>query len=90
MQLIRLGIMVPSRVLRPFLVAPEVPAERVQALRTAFEATMKDQELLADAQKSQIELDPISGQEAERLIKELFAMPDNIKTKLKQITDKQI
>jgi tripartite-type tricarboxylate transporter receptor subunit TctC len=89
-QLIRLGIMVPSRILRPFLVAPEVPAERVHALREAFDATMKDKDFIADAEKSQLELDPITGQEAERLIRELFEMPENIKAKLKQINDKQI
>jgi tripartite-type tricarboxylate transporter receptor subunit TctC len=86
-QLIRLGIMVPSQVLRPFLVAPEVPAERVQALRQAFDATMKDKEFLADAEKAKLELAPISGQEVEKLIRDLAAMPDPLKVKLKQIVE---
>jgi tripartite-type tricarboxylate transporter receptor subunit TctC len=86
-QLIRLGIMIPSRVLRPFLVAPEVSAERAQALRQAFEATMQDKEFLADAEKAKLELAPISGEEVERLIRDLAAMPDNLKAKLKQITN---
>jgi tripartite-type tricarboxylate transporter receptor subunit TctC len=88
-ELIRLGIMVPSKILRPFLVAPEVPAERAQALRQAFDTTMKDKDFVADAEKSQLELAPLSGQEAEQAIRLLFEMPENIKTRLKQITDKQ-
>jgi tripartite-type tricarboxylate transporter receptor subunit TctC len=86
-QLIRLGIMVPSQVLRPFLVAPEVPADRVQALRQAFDTTMKDKEFLADAEKAKLELAPISGQEVEKLIRDLAAMPDPLKVKLKQIVE---
>jgi tripartite-type tricarboxylate transporter receptor subunit TctC len=89
-ELIRLGIMVPSKILRPFLIAPEVPAERSQALRQAFDATMKDKDFVADAEKSQLELAPLSGQEAEQAIRQLFEMPENIKTRLKQITDKQV
>jgi tripartite-type tricarboxylate transporter receptor subunit TctC len=89
-ELIRLGIMVPSKILRPFLIAPEVPAERSQALRQAFDATMKDKDFVADAEKSQLELAPLSGQEAEQAIRQLFEMPESIKTRLKQINDKQV
>src|SRR5690606_1474566 len=65
-QLIRLGIMVPSRIERPFVVAPEVPAERAQALRRAFAATMQDGEFRAEAEKSKLALEPLSGEEVEQ------------------------
>ena len=42
---------------------PGVPADRVQALRRAFDATMKDKEFLADANKLKLEIDPITGEQ---------------------------
>ena len=46
---------------RPFLAPPGVPADRVAALRKAFMDTMKDKEFLAEAEKAQLEITPISG-----------------------------
>jgi tripartite-type tricarboxylate transporter receptor subunit TctC len=89
-QLIRLGIIVPGKIIRPFMIAPEVPADRSQALRQAFAAAMKDPELLQEAEKSQLDINPIAGEEAEKLIRDLWAMPEGLKTKLKQINEKQI
>lgn len=89
-QLIRLGIILPGRIIRPFMVAPEVPADRAQALRQAFAASLKDPELLADAEKSQLEINPVPGEEVEKLIRDIFAMPEGLKTRLKQINEKQI
>ncbi len=66
---------------RPFAVAPEVPAARVAALRKAFEDTMKDPALLADAKKRKLDVDWISGNEVEAAIKEAFAMPKAISTR---------
>jgi len=70
-QLIRLGIMVPSKIERPFLVAPEVPRERALALRQAFKATMDDPEFRADTDKSKLLVAPISGEEIEQAIRDL-------------------
>lgn len=88
--LIRLGIIVPSNILRPFVVAPEVPADRVAALRQAFADTLKDPEFLADATKAKLELNPLTGEEVQKLIGDLFAMPDSLKTKLRQINERKI
>jgi len=44
---------------RPYFLPPGVPAERVNALRRAFDATMKDKEFLADAQKISLDVDPL-------------------------------
>jgi tripartite-type tricarboxylate transporter receptor subunit TctC len=88
-QLIRLGIIIPSKILRPYFVAPEVPADRAAALRDAFAATMNDAEFRADAEKAKLDLAPIAGEDAERLIRELFAMPDELKVRLRQINDKE-
>ena len=47
---------------------PGVPAERVQALRRAFDATMKDKEFLADAIKLKLEIDPLTGEQVDAVI----------------------
>ena len=89
-QLIRLGIMVPSRIERPFVVAPEVPTERAQALRRAFAATMQDSEFRAEAEKARLALAPLSGEEVEQAIRDLFAMPDSIRQRLKAVAEQKV
>src|SRR5262249_925484 len=60
---------------RPYMLAPGVPEERVQALRQAFMATMRDEALLAEAQRIGIVIDPISGEELQALAEKIFATP---------------
>ena len=60
---------------RPYLTAPDVPAERVATLRKAFMGTMADKELLADAQRIGLSIDPISGEDLQRLAADIFATP---------------
>jgi len=60
---------------RPYLAPPGVPAERAEALRKAFMDTMQDPEFLAEAEKSQLEITPVSGAEVERLVKEIYQTP---------------
>jgi tripartite-type tricarboxylate transporter receptor subunit TctC len=60
---------------RPFLAPPEVPAERVEALRAAFMATMQDPEFLADAEKADLEITPVSGADVQRLVEEIYQTP---------------
>jgi tripartite-type tricarboxylate transporter receptor subunit TctC len=57
---------------RPFFMPPNVPVERVEAMRRAFDATMKDKEFLAEADKLKIEVDPLSGGEVAALVEQLF------------------
>ena len=63
---------------RPYVVAPEVPAERVAALRGAFMQALKDPELLADAKKMRITINPQSGEAVQALIAKLYATPKEI------------
>ncbi|MGZ3352848.1 MAG: hypothetical protein ACXU89_28320, partial [Xanthobacteraceae bacterium] len=60
---------------RPYLAPPGVPPERAAALRKAFMDTMKDPEFLSDAEKSQLEINPVAGDEVEKLVKELYQTP---------------
>jgi tripartite-type tricarboxylate transporter receptor subunit TctC len=64
---------------RPYVVAPEVPADRVAALRAAFAATMKDPDLLAEAKKINLDIDPTSGADVQALIAKVFqASPEMV------------
>jgi tripartite-type tricarboxylate transporter receptor subunit TctC len=63
---------------RPYVVPPGVPAERVRALRAAFDATLSDPAFLADAKKQDLEVRPVSGVEADELVKQVYATPPAI------------
>jgi tripartite-type tricarboxylate transporter receptor subunit TctC len=60
---------------RPFLAPPGVPADRAAALRKAFMDTMTDKEFLAQAEQAKMEINPVSGEDVEALIKEAYATP---------------
>jgi tripartite-type tricarboxylate transporter receptor subunit TctC len=60
---------------RPYLAPPGVPKDRADALRKAFADTMKDPDFLADAEKAQLEITPVAGDEVEKLVKDLYQTP---------------
>ncbi|HEY5063915.1 MAG TPA: hypothetical protein VIJ04_03675 [Xanthobacteraceae bacterium] len=57
---------------RPFALPPGVPAERIAELREAFDATMVDKDYLADAAKMKLEVKPVSGEQIEHLIDDIY------------------
>ncbi len=63
---------------RPFLAPPEVPADRVVALRTGFDKMMVDPAFKAMAVKTKLEIEPVSGKEIEDLLKEIYATSPEI------------
>ena len=63
---------------RPFLAPPGVPAERLQALQTAFDATMEDKDYLADATRANQFVDPLGAKEIDDLIGRAYAVPKDI------------
>jgi tripartite-type tricarboxylate transporter receptor subunit TctC len=69
---------------RPYVTAPEVPADRVAALRKAFMEAMKDEELLAEAKRIRLAIDPISGEELQELAGKIFGTPRDLVEKTKQ------
>jgi len=54
-----------------FFTTPGVPADRLAALRRAFDATMKDAELLAEAQKIKVGVSPMIGEDLQKLVWEV-------------------
>jgi tripartite-type tricarboxylate transporter receptor subunit TctC len=73
---------------RPYVLPPGTPKERVQILRKAFLDTLKDKEFLAEAEKSKLDVDPVTGEEAEKIIAGLFKLEPALLAKLKQILTK--
>ena len=57
---------------RPFVAPPDVPAERVLALRTAFGLTMEDADFLAEARRLQLEPDPLSGKKLAEVLARIY------------------
>lgn len=70
---------------RPMMGTPGTPADRVKMLRDAFNATMKDQEFLADIDKRQFDLDPVPGEELEKIVKEVMSQPPEIIARMKKL-----
>jgi tripartite-type tricarboxylate transporter receptor subunit TctC len=58
---------------RPYVAPPDVPAPRLQALRDAFDATMKDKEFLADAEKRRLLVDPLTSEQMRTLLDKAYA-----------------
>jgi len=69
---------------RPFLGPPNMPADRVAALRAAFDATMEDPEFLEEAMRSRLEITPIPGGELQDLVAEVYATAPEIVDKTRE------
>jgi tripartite-type tricarboxylate transporter receptor subunit TctC len=70
---------------RPFLVPPDVPPERLAALRKAFAATMRDPGFIADARKADLEINPVAGEELDRLSAQITATRPEVAKRLREI-----
>ena len=60
---------------RPFAAPPGVPGDRVAALRRGFDATLQDPEFRTDAERVQLEIDPMTASEIERLLAGAYGAP---------------
>lgn len=60
---------------RPFAAPPGVPADRVEALRQAFQKTLGDEGFLSEARQAQLEIEPLSGQRIDELLAEAYGAP---------------
>ena len=74
-----------SPTVRPFMAPPATPNDRVEILRKAFMATWKDPELLAEAKKSRLDIEPADGAELEQTVREIFKLEPALINKLKEI-----
>lgn len=70
---------------RPYVLPPSTPKDRVEILRSSFMETVKDPELLKEAAKANLEINPGSGEELERNVKDLLRLEPPIVARLKEI-----
>ncbi len=63
---------------RALVTTPGVPAERVEALRRAFDATMRDPQFLADANKAQMDISPMTGEESQIIADQIANTPADV------------
>ena len=67
----------------PIFMPPEVPRERVEAVRAAFLATMKDPRFLEDARRGGIDVDPLSGEDVAKAVRAIEQTPQDIVDRLR-------
>src|SRR5690349_8559876 len=77
LQIIRL-LLTSQAMARPFVAPPDIPLERKTALIAAFDATMRDANLLAEAQKLSFEIHPVSAGTIGELLAEVYATPKDV------------
>jgi tripartite-type tricarboxylate transporter receptor subunit TctC len=77
----------PGQLGRPFIIAKEVPRERVQVLTAAFAETLKDPALLAEAQKQSLLVELFGAEESEKIIRTIYSASPELIRKVKDIYD---
>jgi tripartite-type tricarboxylate transporter receptor subunit TctC len=70
---------------RPMLAPPNVPADRVQALRRAFDATMSDRAFLDEAKQRNMAVEPRTGQQVEAVLRAIASLPEGVLAKASQM-----
>ena len=80
-----LGLLASSQVFaRPFVASPGTPRAQVNALRVAFERTMRDVDFRSDAHKNQLNIAPTTGEAIQRLINKIYNTPADIVTRARE------
>jgi tripartite-type tricarboxylate transporter receptor subunit TctC len=77
LQIIRL-LLASQAMARPLVAPPEIAADRKSALTAAFDATMRDADFLAEAQKLNFEIHPVSAATIDALLAEVYATPKDV------------
>ena len=72
-------------VARPFMAPPGVPPARAALLRRAFDKTMTDAGFLAEAQQLQLDVEPTSGEEAQKVVQTMYATPKAVVERAKKL-----
>jgi tripartite-type tricarboxylate transporter receptor subunit TctC len=70
---------------RPIFATPGTPADRVKLLRNAFGQALKDPELIAEAKKGRMDIDPTTGENLEKLANQILAQPPEVIARVKKI-----
>ena len=84
-QLIQVGIHDAADMARPFVMSPRTPKEHVRIMRQAFIRTLKDPAFLAEAEKTKLEVDPVTGEYLEKIVAGIFKTNPQVLAKLKDV-----
>jgi tripartite-type tricarboxylate transporter receptor subunit TctC len=82
-QIIRL-VVAGQAIARPFFGPPGIPADRKQALRDAFDRSMQDPQFRAEAERAGMDVNPMTGEQMETFLRELYATPKDLVDKAAQ------
>jgi tripartite-type tricarboxylate transporter receptor subunit TctC len=74
---------------RPFTTVPNTPKDRLDILRRAFKATLADSDFLAQANRLRLDINYVSGEEAEKWVAEVLSLPPQLKDELKYLSPVQ-
>jgi tripartite-type tricarboxylate transporter receptor subunit TctC len=77
----------PQEMGRPFFAPPDVPADRVAALRTAFAQTLKDPKFLEEAEKQGVEVQLVGGEAIQKLVDKIYASPVQVIERAKAVVE---
>ena len=66
-----------------FFTTPGVPADRLNVLRRAFDATMKDPEFLAEVERTKLTVNPFTGEELQKLVRSVNDLPPDLVDKVR-------
>ena len=66
-------LLTPQNIGRPYFTPPGVPQDRLEALRAAFDATVKDPDFIASAKKRRMEINPLSGKELQKMLQDIYS-----------------
>jgi hypothetical protein len=81
-QLLKFGTSTPNEFGKVYVLPPGAPLDRTAALEAAFAKAFADKELLADAEKGRLEIDPFFGDDIHKLVVEFLGMSPDLKNKL--------
>ena len=84
-KLIQAGIHDTSAITYLYSLPPGTPKGRVQLLRQAFQDTMKDPDFLAETGKANMDVDPVAGEDLEKIVNDFFKLDAAVVNKLKEI-----
>jgi tripartite-type tricarboxylate transporter receptor subunit TctC len=82
-------MLAPANMARPFFAPPGVPVDRIEILRKAFDAAMRDPALIEEAAKQRLELMPMKGAEMQAEFIRLYALPQPVLERARMLANAQ-
>jgi len=84
-QLLKAGAIDPAAIVRVYVTTPRIPKDRLQILRRAFGNTLTDPDFVAEMKKSNLDINPLTGEEVEKIVHSLFRLDPALLSKLAKI-----